>query len=247
MAIKNFIIIAHRGESYDAPENTLASVNLAWERRADAVEIDIRMTKDKKIVVIHDSSTKRTGDQNYKINECLYNELKNVNVGFINGNKYNKETIPLLTDVIKTIPEDKLLLIDIKTGKEIIPYLENVISSHKHKTKNIIFISEIYETLKKLKQRNPEVETYLILEKKWYRFGLNAKQVIKKCRTIRLDGIDIKDGIYLTKEFIDTIKNAGLKIYTWTVNDPARAQILFNNGINGITTDRALWLKGKLN
>ena len=76
MAIRNFIIIAHRGESYDAPENTLASVNLAWERGADAVEVDIRMTKDKKIVVIHDSTTKRTGNKNYKIEECLYNKLK---------------------------------------------------------------------------------------------------------------------------------------------------------------------------
>ncbi len=247
MAIKNFIIIAHRGESYDAPENTLASVNLAWEKGADAVEVDIRMTRDKKIVVIHDSTTKRTGDKNYKINECLYNDLKNVNVGFINGNKYNTETIPSLADVIKTIPEDRFLLIDIKIGKEIIPYLENVISSQEHKKKNIIFISEIYGTLKELKQRNPEIDTYLILEKKWYLLGLNVKQVIKKCRSIRLDGIDIKDGMYLTKGFIDTIKNAGLKIYTWTVDDPARAKMLFNNGINGITTNRANWLKGKLN
>ncbi|MCH7827462.1 MAG: hypothetical protein IIC75_05760 [Bacteroidetes bacterium] len=85
MANKNFIIIAHRGESYDAPENTLASVNLAWERGADAVEVDIRMTKDKNIVVIHDRTTKRTGGKNYKIKDSSYDELNNVNVGFING------------------------------------------------------------------------------------------------------------------------------------------------------------------
>ena len=247
MAIRNFIIIAHRGESYDAPENTLASVNLAWERGADAVEVDIRMTKDKKIVVIHDSTTKRTGNKNYKIEECLYNKLKNINVGFINGIKYKAETIPLLTDVIKTIPEDKLLLIDIKIGKENIPYLESIISSVRHQKENIILISEKYEILKKLKQKIPEVETYLILEKKWCWSGFNAKQILKKCKAIGLEGIDIKDGIYLTKEFIESIKNARVKIYTWTVNDPARAQILFNNGINGITTDRANWLKGKLN
>lgn len=247
MANKNFIIIAHRGESYDAPENTLASVNLAWERGADAVEVDIRMTKDKNIVVIHDRTTKRTSVKNYKIKDSSYDELNNVNVGFINRNKYKAETIPLLTDVIKTIPEDKILLIDIKIGKEIVPYLENIIRNIEHKKENIILISEKYQTLKEFKKNNPEVESHLIIWKKWYRFFLSVKQIIKKCKSIGLEGINIKDGIYLTKGFIEIIKYSGIKIYTWTVNDPVRAKILSNNGINGITTDRANWLKGKIN
>ena len=247
MEIKNFIIIAHRGESYDSPENTLASVNLAWERGADAVEVDVRITKDKKILVIHDSTTKRTGNKNYKIKDNLYDELKNVNVGFINGNKYKAETIPLLTDVIKTIPENKVLLNDIKIGKEIVPYLEDIIRNIENKKENIILISEKYQTLKELKKINPEVESHLIIYKKWYRFIFSVKQIVKKCKEIDLDGIDIKDGIYLTKGFIDKIKYSGITIYTWTINDPARAQLLFNNGINGITTDKANWLKGKMN
>ena len=67
MLDRNFLIIAHRGESYDAPENTLASINLAWKRKADAVEVDVQLTKDKKIVVIHDNSTLRTGGKLKKI------------------------------------------------------------------------------------------------------------------------------------------------------------------------------------
>jgi glycerophosphoryl diester phosphodiesterase len=53
------IIIAHRGESYDAPENTLAAINLAWKRKVQAVEIDVQLTNDNEIVVIHDKDTLR--------------------------------------------------------------------------------------------------------------------------------------------------------------------------------------------
>ncbi|MCH9029392.1 MAG: glycerophosphodiester phosphodiesterase, partial [Bacteroidetes bacterium] len=63
MQNKEFLIIAHRGESYDAPENTFASINLAWKRDADGVEIDVKLTKDEKIVLIHDKTTLRTGDK----------------------------------------------------------------------------------------------------------------------------------------------------------------------------------------
>lgn len=56
----NTILIAHRGSSYEAPENTLGAVNLAWEQNADAVEVDVHLSLDNKVVVIHDSDTYRT-------------------------------------------------------------------------------------------------------------------------------------------------------------------------------------------
>jgi len=59
MSKLNELIIAHRGESFDAPENTLDSINLAWERMTKSVEIDIQLTKDNEIVVIHDWDTFR--------------------------------------------------------------------------------------------------------------------------------------------------------------------------------------------
>ena len=61
------LLIAHRGESYDAPENTLASLNLAWERGALAVEVDVHLSKDNQVVVIHDSTTTRTAGKSEKV------------------------------------------------------------------------------------------------------------------------------------------------------------------------------------
>ncbi|MBC8001501.1 MAG: glycerophosphodiester phosphodiesterase, partial [Opitutaceae bacterium] len=62
-------IIAHRGASFDAPENTLAAMNLAWKQKADAVELDIHLTKDGRVIVIHDFDTKRVGAVTNKVVE----------------------------------------------------------------------------------------------------------------------------------------------------------------------------------
>ena len=74
-------IIAHRGASYDAPENTLASVQLGWERNADAVEVDVYLSKDRKIVVIHDENTKRTTGHDGLVHKMTWAQLRQLDAG----------------------------------------------------------------------------------------------------------------------------------------------------------------------
>ncbi|MCA9017815.1 MAG: glycerophosphodiester phosphodiesterase, partial [Planctomycetaceae bacterium] len=114
-------IIGHRGASYDAPENTLASVNLAWQRNADAVEIDIYLTKDGKIVAYHDKTTKRIGGRDQAVNEQTLAELQTLDVGAWKNEKYKEERIPTLTQILKAIPAGKRLFIEIKCGPEVLP------------------------------------------------------------------------------------------------------------------------------
>ena len=76
-------IIAHRGASYIAPENTLASVKLAWKLNADAVEIDVNLTQDKRIVAIHDPTTKRTTSANLVFNKTSSEELRKLDAGIL--------------------------------------------------------------------------------------------------------------------------------------------------------------------
>jgi len=90
------IIIAHRGESFEAPENTHASINLAWVRNADAVEIDVQLTNDEKIVIIHDKSTLRTGGKLKRVSSNTYDNLSMIDVGKFKGRKWKDERIPLL-------------------------------------------------------------------------------------------------------------------------------------------------------
>jgi len=246
MQKKKLLIIAHRGESYDAPENTLASINLAWKRDADAVEIDVQLTKDEKIVLIHDKTTLRTGGKYKRIVSNNYDELLKIDVGQYKGTRWKNERIPLLGEVLDSMPGNKILFVEIKSDERIIKPLQNLIEQKKINPVQIKFIGFNINTIKVLKEKLPEIGTYWIVEGKNYKTKANLKQTITKCLSARLDGLDVQARKYLNKDVIHSVKNSGLKIYTWTADDPERAKRLYLDGIEGITTNRAGWLKNKL-
>ena len=106
-------IIAHRGASYLAPENTRASVMMGWEKKAD-VEVDVHLSQDNRIVVIHDSTTKRTTNQDLKVSETPSDVLHHLDAGSFKGEQFAGEPIPFLADIIDTIPPPKKLFVEIK-------------------------------------------------------------------------------------------------------------------------------------
>ncbi|UCH64812.1 MAG: hypothetical protein JSW63_09295 [Ignavibacterium sp.] len=246
MQSNRLIFIAHRGESYEAPENTLASINLAWHKDDDAVEIDVRMTKDEKIVAIHDNTTLRTGKRLMNISSSNYNDLLKVDVGKYKGKKWEGEKIPLLDDVIATIPDGKSLFVEIKSDDKIVPPLQKLIKRKNVNHNKIRFIGFNIDTISLIKNYFPEFESYWIVEKISARRKFNIEDIILKCKSSKLDGLDMQEGKYLNEEFIQTVKKTGLKIYTWTVDDPVRALQLYSDGIDGITTNRAQWLRQQL-
>jgi len=246
MQNKDFLIIAHRGESYDAPENTFTSINLAWERGADAVEIDVQLTKDEKIVLIHDKTTLRTGGKYKRIAQNNYDELFKIDVGKFKGAKWKNERIPLLDEVINTMPKNKILFIEIKSDERIINPLQNLTELKTIHNSQIKIIGFNITTMKLLKKTFPEFGTYWIVEGKNYNSKDSLKETIIKCKSAKLDGLDVEARRYLDKDVINTVKESGLKIYTWTVDDLQRAKQLRFDGIDGITTNRAGWLKNKL-
>lgn len=240
------IIIAHRGESYEAPENTLASINLAWNRNADAVEIDVHLTGDSKIAVIHDSNTSRTGDQYKKVKSETFDELKKVDVGKFKGDQWIDEKIPSLEEVLKTIPVGKQIFIEIKCGQEIIHELPKVLMNSKLSIDQIKLICFNLETLSALKKIVPQYEMYWLrnVERKKFLFWkLNSKRMIEKVLENKLDGLNIRGNNLIDKKFVDKIKKTGLKLFVWTINNPEEAEKFLKLEVNGITTDRPFWLK----
>ena len=126
-------IIAHRGASWLAPENTVASANLAWEKGADAVEADIYLTKDNKVICIHDSNTKRTTGQDYNVAETDSKVLRKLDAGSFRDEKYKGEKLPFLSEIIKTVPDGKELVVEIKCKIEVLPYLEKTVRKYQKK------------------------------------------------------------------------------------------------------------------
>jgi len=246
MQNKKFIIIAHRGESYEAPENTIASINLAWQKDDDAVEIDVRMTKDEKIVAIHDNTTLRTGKRFMNVSSSNYYDLLKVDVGKFKSAKWEGERIPLLDEIIDTIPDGKSLFVEIKSDAKIIKPLQKVIEQINVNPNKVKFIGFNLETISLVKKWLPDFESYWIIEKKSILRKFNIEDIILMCKSSKLDGLDMKEGKYLNKELIQIVKNYGLMIYTWTVDDPLRAKQLYFDGLDGITTNRAFWLRNQL-
>src|SRR4051812_6064313 len=112
--------VAHRGESHDAPENTLASYKLAWERGDDAAETDIHLTKDGKLIVSHDPDTGRlsAGKTKLVIKEHTADDLRKLDMGSFKGPSFADQKLPLLDELLAIIPPGKRLFIEVKIGPE---------------------------------------------------------------------------------------------------------------------------------
>lgn len=241
-------IIAHRGASYLAPENTMVSVMLAWEKSADAVEIDVQLSKDDRIVVIHDASTKRTAGVDMKVGETTSEKLRKLDVGHFKGEKFVGERIPFLEEIIKTIPPERKLCIEIKDGKKILSILQQIITES-GKMSQIAIAGFDLETMAMSKKIMPEIPTYWLRgtiknEKtgKWFPYDTKLIQMVKEKG---LDGISV---FYagVTKDFVDEVKTSGQELYVWVVNDPKEAICMDKLQINGVATNRPGWLREQL-
>ena len=251
MAKGTELLIAHRGESFDAPENTLAAINLAWERGIKSVEIDIQLTRDNEIVVIHDYDTFRICGEKQIIKKSSLKELLQLNAGFHKGEKWNNERIPSLNQVLQTVPEHGKLIIEIKSNSNILGKLKSELSQSKLKDSQIEIIAFNVSTLAKAKQFMPEYKMLWLLNLDYSRpswlLRINVRKIIKKVKKLKLDGVNVRAGNILSGNFISEFKKAGLLVYAWTVDSVEKAGLLREYGINGITTNRAAWMLEQLN
>jgi glycerophosphoryl diester phosphodiesterase len=247
-------IVAHRGASYDAPENTMAATRLAWKQKADAVETDIFLSRDGKVVVSHDKTGKRTAGRDVVFSEITQAEARELDAGSWKDPKFKGEKIPLLEDQIASIPAGKRLLVEIKVGPEIVPELGRVLQQTRATEKNITVISFNFETLKEVRKKLPHLPTLWLVghpapnAKK----SATAKQpptvdeMIRDATAAKLTGLDLQHTWPLTAADVKKIKDAGLELHVWTVNDVGIAKQWIGFGVASITTDRPGWLREQL-
>lgn len=251
MNSKTPIIIAHRGASYLAPENTLASVKMAWNLNATHVEIDVKLTSDNEIVVFHDDTTKRYNNIDKNIKEYTFSELSKIDVGSFKGQIWSNEKIPNLAQILKTIPKYGILVVELKDGPETIPALEKLYENYSSIWSQIEFISFNYKTICATKKTFPNNKSLWLLDldynKETAKETLPTTDIIKKIKDHHLDGINVFAGEFANQTFFETIKKEGLLIYMWTINTIEHATKYMNFKPDAITTDRPNWLQQKLN
>lgn len=233
-------IIAHRGASADAPENTLASVNLAWKQNTDAVEIDVYLSRDGKAVVMHDKTPKRYGGPDKPVEKMTWAELKALDVGAWKNAKWKGEHVPLLVDVLRTIPAGKRLFIELKSGPEVLPAVKEDLERANLPPERTAIIGFSAETMQAARKMFPELQVYWIvkLKKKNGRWTPTAPELIKRAREIDVQGLDLGGTAGIDQKFAEALRDAGIPWYTWTIDSVEEAERLDSLGVRGITTNR---------
>lgn len=241
-------IVAHRGFSYVAPENTRAAILLAWRVGSPAAECDVYLTKDQRIMLMHDKSAKRTSGVDIKMEEADSAELEKLEVGSWKDPNYAGEKIPYLEEIIETIPEERTLFIEVKSGPEIVPYLKAVIDQS-GKEAQLVIISFNVDVAAAAKAVMPKIPAYWLVSTE--ENTLTGKPIphgfhlIQTAAEKGLDGLNLHHA-GITAEFAEQARKSNLKLYAWTVDDPQEAQRLEQMGICGITTNRPDYLMKKL-
>lgn len=240
-------IIAHRGASHDAPENTVAAARLAWEQGADALECDIRLTSDGRIIVCHDDTARRTAGYQGEIARMTFDELRRLDAGAWKSPQFAGERLPGLEELLATVPAGKLIFIEIKDGLPTVEALRQVLADTGFPPEQTAVISFDREVVKAAKAALPQAAAYWIVDYKAYAPPPHTvDDLIRLCREGGLDGLDLSGRWPIDRTFTEKITAAGLRLYTWTIDDPARAKELAAAGVDGITTNRPGWLREQL-
>jgi glycerophosphoryl diester phosphodiesterase len=235
------IIVAHRGASIDAPENTIAAFKLAWKQHADAIEGDFHLTKDGHIVCIHDKNTKKVAGINLVIKESTLKQLRKLDVGLRHSKAYKGTIIPTLTEVFSTVPEKKKIYIEIKCGIEIVDQLIGEIKKSNLKREQIVLISFDKKVIEKFKTKAPNLKALLLVSFKRNKFGKikpSLETVIKDLAFSKADGLSSSKE-RVSEKLIKKIMASGYEYHVWTVDDVKTAKRFKELGAMSITTNVA--------
>ena len=158
---------AHRGASGYAPENTLDAFQKAVEMGADGIELDVQMTKDSELVVIHDETIDRVSNGKGWVKDYTYEELKKINFNKTHL-EYTKEEIPTLEQVYRLIkPTNLTINVEIKTGIVFYPGIEERVLELTERLgmkERVIYSSFNHYTIRKIKELDPQAKTGMLYE-----------------------------------------------------------------------------------
>ena len=241
-------VIAHRGSSRLAPENTLASFKLGW-REATTCELDIHPTRDGRLVVIHDDSTRRTTGVDFKVSGHTLSELRQLDAGAFKGVRWKGEKLPSLEEVIAAMPSGKRLFIEIKAGPEAIPELARVVRAS-GKEKRLRIHSFSHPACVEARKALPRIPVYLLIASRHNpltgSWSSSIDEAIRKVKKAGLDGIGANDTALVDASAVQKIHSNGLKLNVWTVDRVNEAKKLIDLGVDGLITNRPGWLKAQL-
>ncbi|WP_102347541.1 glycerophosphodiester phosphodiesterase [Bacillus sp. Marseille-P3661] len=228
------LIIAHRGASAYAPENTLAAFKLAVEQGSDGIELDVQLSKDGQLMVIHDETITRTTNGTGKVRDLTAAQLQQYDAGKWFNKKYTGERIPLLSEVFNLVPETMFINIEIKNLPH--PYegiekkLLELVTQY-NRIDNVVVSSFDFQSLRTLINLNDKVKIGLLYYQKVFDHVGIAKLFGDRVYSLHPDYRTLNEGD------ISKIKAAGYEVFPWTVNSIKAMKSLIYNDVSGIITN----------
>ena len=221
-------VMAHRGASTEAPENTMAAFQKAIDDMADYIELDVQLTNNGEVIVMHDSNAYRTTGVDANIVNMTYKEVKTLDAGSWFSDEYVGENVPSLKEVLELTQGKIKLNIELKPTDNGIALAKNTVRLiEKYNMVNDCVITSFSESaLKAVKTYNQEIKVGYILSAAYGDF-YDMKNV---------DFFSV-NAAFLSKRTIDAIHNSGKRVYAWTVNNKESIKNLTNKGVDGIITD----------
>lgn len=248
-------LIAHRGESIDAPENTLPAYETAVER-GFGFECDVYLAKDGRLFTFHDATLSRTtGGVN--TNRCTdvdwEGTVSKLNVGGWGrwkGTKFDPTRPALFSEVLSLAREGRYIYVEIKgDNPDWVPRIKAEVEKKRNvNANNILFISFGEKVCAEIKRQMPEYKVYLLTTCRARVAGKNrsdwpvrpAEDVVAKLQKLGVDGVDISfDPDVIDKRYVDVVKTAGFSFHVWTIDRSDVARKAFARGADTITTDCA--------
>ena len=245
-------IVAHRGASYDAPENTVAAMELAFEQGADGVEADFYLTSDGQIICCHDKDTQRTAGVKHVIVETPLAELRKLDVGSWKNEKYRGEKMPTFAEIAETIPAGKKFIIELKTGPEIVAPLKEELAKTDLEDDQILIICFNDKTVAECKKVLPNLKCHWLTgykqNEKTGKWKPTLAEVVATLERSHADGLGSQGEMkHVDAEFLEDLCDEGhCEFHVWTIDDPKVAKYYQRLKPWGITTNRPGFIREQL-
>ncbi len=230
-------IFAHRGSSAHAPENTLAAFELAVKQGADGVELDVKLSADGQVIVIHDQTVDRTTDGSGNVTQMTLPALLELDAGRFFSESYRRERIPTLDEVFETFGRRLLINVELTNYATpfdgLVPKVVELVRKHALE-KRVLFSSFFPHNLRRARRLMPEVSRGLLAWAGW--MGVWS-------RTWGWRGPYQALHPYFTtvnERLVQRVHAAGRRAHAWTVNDEVAMRHLIALGVDGIFTDDPL-------
>jgi len=215
-------VIAHRGASFLEPENTIRAVERAVKMGADFVEVDVRVSKDNKLVVMHDPDINRTTDGKGLVKDYTVQELKNFDAG-------DGETVPTLDEIITCVKDRIGLVIEIKEPGTEVKILEKI---DENNLENVILTSFYHKSIKNARKTDPSVDAGIIFTCQ----PVDVNQMVSNAGA----NIIFPSYRYMNEDMVKQAQNKGISVYPWTIDDPEIFEKFVEMGVDGIVTNKLI-------